>query len=171
MNEHQKIMIGSKWRFEHWRGDRLIAERIQENLVPNELIDHFLDVVFSGGGQITTWYIALFSNDHAPAAGDTYALPAFTEATGYDEAARPAWSEGGVSAQTISNESSKASFTMDGTDPTLYGGALVSVATKGDTAGGGILGPVAQFSQPMTGIADDDVIKVFATITGSDADA
>ena len=97
--------------------------------------------------------------------------PAFTEATGYDEAARPAWSEGGVFAQTISNESSKASFTMDGTAPTLYGGALVSVATKGDTAGGGILGPVAQFSQPMTGIAEDDVIKVFATITGSDADA
>ena len=56
MNEHQKIMIGSKWRFEHWRGDRLIAERVQENLVPNEFIDHLLDVVLSGGGQVTDTY-------------------------------------------------------------------------------------------------------------------
>ena len=171
-NEHQKIMIGSKWYLEHWRDGRLIAKRSEENLVPDEFINHFLDVVLSEGNQIAPWYIAIFSDNHTPAASDTYASPGFSENTGYNETSRPAWSEAGVTAKTISNESSKASFTMDGTNPIIYGGALVSVATKGDTAGGGILGPVALLSQgPLTGIANSDVIKIYATITGHDAEA
>ena len=166
---NQKIMISSQWIIEHWRDDELLAKRIEENLCPDEFINHVLDVALSGGATITNWYLALFSNNHSPAAGNTYAVPGFTEATGYDETTRPQWNEAGVSSKTISNSANKATFTMDGTDGTIYGSALVSLDTKGDTAGGGILGPVAQFSGgAITGIVDDDVLKVYMTITGSD---
>jgi hypothetical protein len=166
---HQKIEIGSIWTIEHWRGLQLLAKRVEENLCPDEFIEHVLDVALSGGSQVSTWYMALFSNNHTPAAGNTYATPGYTEADGYDETERPAWSEGGVSSKTITNSSNKATFTMDGTDSTIYGASLVSVDTKGDTVGGGILGPLAQFTGgAITGIVDDDVLKVYMTVTGSD---
>jgi len=167
--KRQKIVIGSVWTVEHWRGDNLLAKRIEENLCPDEFINHVLDVALSGGSQISTWYMLLFSDNHTPAAGDTYATPGFTEADGYDEAVRPTWNEGGVSAKSITNSSNKATFTMDGTDGTVYGTGLVSVSTKNDTVGGGVLGPVAQFTGgAITGIVDDDVLKVYMTVTGSD---
>ena len=166
----QKMKICSVWTVEHWRAGELLAKRIEENLVPDEFINHVLDIALSGGTQITTWYLALFSDDHTPAASDTYATPGFTEADGYDETTRPQWSEAGVSSKSITNSASKATFTMDGTDTTIYGAALVSDNTKNDqAASGAVLGPVAQFSGgAITGIADDDVIKVYMTITGSD---
>ncbi|WP_319406184.1 hypothetical protein [uncultured Desulfosarcina sp.] len=168
-NSHQKIRFSSKWRVEHWRGNKLLAERIEDNLVPNECIDHLLDVGFSGGPQTSQWYLALFTDDHTPAATDTYAVPGFTETIEYDEPTRPAYSDGGVSGQSLSNAAAKATFTMTGVDPTLFGAAMMSLNTKGDVAGGGVLGPIAQFSQgSITGISDDDVIKVYIAISGSD---
>ena len=102
--KNQKIMISSLWEIEHWRDDKLLAKRIEENLCPDEFINHVLDIALSNGSQITNWYLALFSNNHSPAAGDTYATPGFTEATGYDETTRPQWNEAGVSAKSISNK-------------------------------------------------------------------
>lgn len=165
----QKIQIGSNWTIEHWRDKTLLKKIEVENLCPDEFIDHVLDVALSSGTQEAAWYLALFSNNHSPSATDTYAVPGYTEATGYDETTRPVWSEQGVSSKSISNVSNKATFTMDGTNDTIYGASLVSVSTKGDIAGGGILGPVAQFTGgAITGIVDDDVLKVYMTITGSD---
>lgn len=169
-SSHQKVQIGSVWVVEHWRRGDLLAKRVVENLCPDQFINHVLDVALSGGSQVTTWYLALFSNNHTPAAGNTYAVPGFTEAEGYDETTRPVWNEAGVSAKSITNSANKATFTMDGTDGTIYGSALVSDNTKGDqAASGAILGPVAQFTGgAITGIVDDDVLKVYMTVTGSD---
>lgn len=167
---HQKIVIGSKWTVEHWRGDVLLAERVEENICPDAFINYVMDVALSGGTQKSSWYIALFSDNYTPLAANTYAVPGFTESDGYDEATRPAWSEAGVSAKTITNSASKATFTMDGTDAAIYGAALVSDNTIDDqAASGAVLGPVAQFSGgAITGIVDDDVLKIYITITGSD---
>ncbi len=165
----QKMVVSSVWGFERWRHGILLSKQTVENLVPDQVINHLLDVVFSNGTQIANWYLALFSNDHTPLATHTYASPGYTENTGYDEATRPAWSEGGVSMKSITNSANKASFTMDGTNPNIYGASLVSDNTKGDTAASGaILGPVAQISTPLTGIMDDEVIKVYCTINGAD---
>ena len=165
----QKLQIASRWHVEHWRGDALLTERDEDNLVPDEFINNALDVILSGGSQVANWYLALFSDDHTPAPADTYAVPGYTEATGYDEATRPQWMEGGVSGKQITNMASKATFTMDGTNGTIYGCSFVSVDTKGDVAGGGVLGPVTQFTGgPIIGIIDDDVIKIYMTIAGSD---
>jgi len=169
-NKHQKITISSQWHVEHWRGDDMISERVEENICPNAYIDHVLDVVHSGGTAVATWYVALFSDNHTPAAGDTYATPGYTEATSYDEATRPVWTEAGVSSQSITNSASKANFTMNGNDASIYGAALVSSPTPGNTAAtGNVLGPVSQFSGgAISGISDDDVLKIYITISGSD---
>jgi hypothetical protein len=172
MKSSQKIRIGSVWTIEHWRDGRKLSERIDENLCPDEYIDYFLGASMAGVAPVTSWYILLFSDNHTPAVGDTYAIPGFTEAVGYDEATRPVWDDAGVSAKSMTNTASKASFTMDGTDATIYGAALVSDSTKGDqAASGAVLGPVAIFSEgAITGIIDNDVLKVVATLTGYDVE-
>jgi len=164
----QKLSIGSIWTMEHWRKNHLLNKLVTENVVTDEFINHNLDAVLSGGTQITSWYVCIFSDNYTPVATDTYASPGYTEATGYDETSRPQWLDGGVSNKSITNESNKATFTMDGTNTDIYGCSLVSVATKGDTAGGGILGPSALFDSAITGILDDDIVKVYVTVTGSD---
>lgn len=168
-----KLKLGAIFNIEHWRGDKLLAERQEENLCPDAFINHVLDVALSGGTPITAWYVLIFNDNHTPAAGDTYATPGFTESTDYDESTRPAWTEAGVSSKVITNSASKATFTMAGTDTSIYGAALVgggsTPSTKDDQAGGGTLGPEAQFTGgAVTGIVDDDVLKVYITITGSD---
>lgn len=168
-----KINLGAIFHLEHWRGDQLLAERHDENLCPDEFINYMLDAGLSGGTPITSWYVLIF-NDNFTADGDeTYATPGFTESTAYDESTRPAWTEAGVSSKSITNSASKATFTMTGTDTSIYGAALVgggsTPSTKDDQAGGGTIGPVAQFTGgAVTGIVDDDVLKVYVTITGSD---
>lgn len=166
----QKIQISSVWHIEHWRGNKKLAERIEENICPDEFINYVLDAALSGGTPVTSWYIAIFSNDYTPIAGNTYAVPGFSEGSGYDETTRPAWSEAGVSAKSITNSASKATFTMDGTNTSIYGAALVSNSIKNDqAASGAVLGPSAQFSAgALTGILDDDILKIYVTITGSD---
>lgn len=168
-----KINMGAIFHLEHWRGNKLLAERHEENLCPDEFINYMLDAGLSGGTPITSWYVLLFNDNHTPAAADTYATPGFTESTEYDESTRPAWTEAGVSSKSITNSASKATFTMTGTDTSIYGAALVgggsTPSTKDDQAGGGTLGPEAQFTGgAVTGIVDDDVLKVYITITGSD---
>jgi hypothetical protein len=170
VKKRQKVEIASKWTVEHWRDGKLLATRVEDNICPDEFIDYVLDVSLSDGTKISTWYLALFSDDHTPAAGDTYATPGYTEADGYGESVRQTWSEAGVSSKSITNSASKATFTMDGTDTTIYGTSLVSLSTKNDVAGGGVLGPVSQFTAgAITDIANGDVLKIYMTVTGSDA--
>lgn len=140
-------------------------------LIPNEELDHVLDVEFSAGTQITTWYVALMDIDHTPADSDTYANSMGTanyESTDYSESARPTWQDGGVSSQSITNSSNKASFTMAGNDTSIYGAMLVSVSTKGDS-GTGILGVIGKFDAAKTGIQANDVLNVTITITADQA--
>lgn len=175
---HGKLNLGAIFHMEHWRGNRLLAERHEENLCPDEFINYMLDVGLSDATQLTDWYVLIFNDNHTPGASDTYGTPGFTESTAYDETTRPAWTEAGVSSKVITNSASKATFTMTGVDTSIYGAAIVGgvhatdgdIDTKGNTAASpGVLGPEAQFTGgAVTGIVDDDVLKVYVTITGSD---
>lgn len=173
-----KLNLGAIFHLEHWRKGKMIGEHHAENLCPDEFINYMLDVGLSDATQLTDWYVLIFNDNHTPAAGNTYGTPGFTESTDYDETTRPAWVEAGVSSKIITNSASKATFTMAGTDTSIYGAAIVGgihatdgdIDTKGDSAASpGILGPEAQFTGgAVTGIVDDDVLKVYVTITGSD---
>src|SRR5690554_3891912 len=78
------------------RAGRVKWRETVDNLITNEGKDHVLDVVLSGGSQITTWYIGLTDGTPTAAAADTAASHAgWTEVDDYDEATRPAFVDGG----------------------------------------------------------------------------
>jgi len=167
----EKLKIGSLWEVEHWRRSSFRAGAwsadvtVDHNLVTNEGLDALLDIMFHGTSQIGTWYIALFNDDHTVAAGDTYATPGYTESSNYDEANRPAFTEATAASQSMTNSANKATFTMS-TSETIYGAALVSDNTKGDTAATATLFGAAQFAASKA-VEDDDTLKITVTITVS----
>lgn len=165
-----RAKIGSVWEWEQWRGDDLVDRWSEGNLCTDEGLNHLLDVAFSGATPITAWYMAVFNDNHTPAAGDTYATPGFTEATCYS-GDRAAWQEGGVSSKSITNSANKASLTFTSA-ATIYGAALVGggtdADTKGDAAGGGTLFNISQFTSGAKSMASSDVLKVTVTITAQD---
>lgn len=165
-----RFLVKSKWEWEHVRAGKIIDKWTDENIVTNEGLDALLDIMFHGSTQITTWYVLIFEDDHTPAAGNTYAVPGFTESTAYDEANRPAFVEAAASGQSMTNSANKATFTIDATK-TIYGTALVGggtdADTKDDAAGGGTLYASVAFGSSKA-VVDDDELKVTITLTASD---
>lgn len=143
-----------------------------ENIVTNEGLDHALDVILSGGTQISAWYVALVKTNTSPAAGMTYATPTYTEIAGSDvtETLRQAWTDGGVSSQSVDNSGSPAQYTANGSF-TAYGAGLVgggtAATTIANTAGGGTLWAMALFGSSKSMVATD-TIDITYTHTSAD---
>lgn len=135
------------------------------NLITNAGLDYLLDAALSGGTPITSWYLGL-KNTGSGAAGDTAASHAgWTENQNYDEAARQAWTEGGVSSQSIDNVGNEAVFTISTNGQTIAGIFLISDNTKGGSTG--TLFSVTDFSSAKS--ADDgDTITVTYTVSAAD---
>ena len=139
-----------------------------ENLVTNAGLNYLLDVALSGATQVTSWYVGLTDGTPTAAAGDTMASHAgWTEVTAYDEATRVAWTDGGVSNQSVSNSGSAAEFTISTNSTTVGGAFLVSNSTKGGTTG--TLYAVGAFSAGDKQLDDSDVLTVTATFTAAAA--
>jgi hypothetical protein len=170
-SEVSKALFTSKWNWEQWRDGELIDKWAESNICTTEGLNNLLDVHFSKGTQITQWFIGIYKTDTTPAIGQTYAVPLFTESTNYSEATRPVWQEGGVTAKSLDNSANKASFTMS-TTQTVYGAALfgagTAATTKGDTAGGGVIYNVSDFSGGSKSVISDDVLKVTITLQVTD---
>ena len=168
----EDVLFTSKWEWEHWRKGELLDRWTEKNICTNEGLEHALGVAFSGVTQVTDWHIGIYNTNTTPASNMTYGTPVFTESTNYSEATRPVWTEAGVSSKSITNSASKASFTM-ATSETIYGAALIgggsAATTKGDSAGGGVLYNVSDFSGGSKSVASDDVLKVTVTLTIADA--
>ena len=137
------------------------------NIITNEGLDHILNDVLHAGTQFTTWYCALFEDDHTPAAGDTYAIPGYTECEAYDEATRQEYEEAAASSQVITNSANRAVFTMSATK-TVYGASIVSFATKGDAAeSGAVLLALGSFANEKV-VDDNDVLELAYTLSAAD---
>lgn len=164
----EKALLSSNWEWEHWRDGKLIDEWVENNICTDEGLNSILDVYFSVGTQITDWYVVIYNTDTTPVVGMTYASPQFTETTHYSEANRPAWQEGGPVSKVITNSANKASFTMS-TAETVYGAGIVGGGSagdiKGDSAGGGVLYNVSEFSAGSKTVASDDILKVTIAFT------
>ena len=167
----EKALIGSLWNWEQWRDGALVDSWVERNLCVNEGLNYLLGAGFAGVTAIATWYVAIYDNNHTPASNNTYATPGFTEATNYTEATRPTWTDAGVSAKSITNSASKASFTFSSA-ATIYGAALVgggtAATTKGNTAGGGKLFNISAFSSGAKTMASSDVLKVTVALSVQD---
>lgn len=137
-----------------------------ENLVTNEGLNHLLDVTLSGATQDTTWFVGLISATPTIAAGNTLASHAgWTEVTAYDEANRVAWTDGGVSSQSVSNSGSPAVFTISA-DSTDVGGAFLAGVNTGTS---GVLYAAGAFTAGNKSLDDNDTLTVTATFTAAAA--
>lgn len=142
------------------------------NIVTNEGLNSILDVGLSGGTQITAWKVALVKSNTSAAAGMTYATPVYTEIAGsdVDEASRQAWTDGGVSSQSVDNVGNEAVYTAAGSF-TGYGAAIVGggsgAATIADAAGGGTLYSYSLFSASKA-LTASDTITITYTLTSAD---
>lgn len=174
--EEQKMKFGTKWSWEHWRDGKLIDQWIDHNICTDEGITYALDAAFSGGTQITTWYVIIFEDDITPVAGDTYAAPSFTESIVYTGATpsgafRQQWQEAGVSAKSLTNSANRATLDMTA-NKTIYGYGIVgggsAASTLGDIAGGGTLYCAGRFITGSKDVENGDTLKVTVTLTGAD---
>ena len=154
---------------EHRRRDesgeyRTIHKQVGHNLVTTEGMAHILDVIFNGATLASsTWYIGLIGDNTTPVVGDTYAAPAFAEAAGYDEATRVAYVEAAAAGTTTvvtTNSASKATFTLDGTDATIYGAFVCSNSTKDDTVAASAVLMAAKLFSSSRPVVDDDQLLI-----------
>lgn len=142
---------------------RVKWEEVIENLVVNAGLDYLLDTGLSGGTPITVWYLGLTDGTPTVAATDTMAAHAgWAEVTGYNEAARPTWVDGGVSGQSVDNSGSPATFTASGSI-TVGGAFLTSVSTKGGATG--TLYAAGAFTGGDRSLNASETIDVTATFT------
>lgn len=156
-NQDNKMKVAGYFSYEHVRDGEVIDTWQEPNLVVDEGLNYALDVAFSGGSASTNWYIGIFKNNYTPLAANVAATfpgagVANEATTEYSEATRPAWTEAGVSAKTITNSASPAVFTFTGT-VSIYGAFLVSTNTKGGTTG--ILAAASKFASVRNMLSTD----------------
>lgn len=136
------------------------------NLVVNLGLNELLSVTLGGQTADTTWFVGLTDGTPTAAAADTMASHGgWVEVTNYDEVNRPAWvanASGVASAQSLSNSSSPAAFTISAT-VTIGGSFLVDVNTGNGT--GNSLYSVGAFTAGDKLLNDNDTLSVTATFT------
>jgi len=137
-----------------------------ENIITDEALNHLLNVALHDTAKEATWYCAIFSNDYTPDGSETYAVPIYTEWEAYDEVTRPEFDNAASTAKSTTNSANKAVFTSNGS-ATLYGASILSVNTKGDVAGGGVLFCAGVFDTAQP-VIDTNVVSLTYTITSSD---
>lgn len=137
------------------------------NLVVNEGLDHVLDVVLSGGTQDTSWFLGLLASSPSPGATWTATEIASNDFVDYDEATLQAFTDGGVSGQSLDNSASPAVFTVDTNSSTIGGAFLIGTNAKATPSG--TLYSAAAFSGGNKSADDDDTLTVTATFTAAAA--
>lgn len=136
------------------------------NLIVNEGLDHFLDVVLSAATQDTTWFVGLTQGTPTFAAGDDLSTHGgWVEDTNYDEANRQAFTDGGVSSQSLDNSGSPAVFTCSA-DSTTWGGGFLAGVNSGTA---GLLLGGSAFDGGDKAVDDGDTLDVTITYTASDS--
>lgn len=158
-----QIQIKGEYTFKAYNADGSLKwEDKFENLVVNNGLDHILDIVLKLNTQATAWYVGLKAAGSV-VAGDTMASHGgWTEITAYDEANRPQWVGGALSAQSVDNSGSPAAFTIDTNGTTIAGAFLVSTNNKGGSSG--TLFSAGDFASAKT-LDDNEVLEVTVKYT------
>ena len=153
VSDLQRLVRNKKYEFDdqcgllisgaHVRGDLEVFAPdgkgwlAEHNLWTIEGKNHALDVILHGGTAVGTWYVAPFSGNVTVV--DTWTAATFTaaatEVTAYSESTRVAYVETAASSGSVNNTASPAVFTASTDAVSIYGGGLLSVATKSATTG------------------------------------
>lgn len=173
----QRVSIGGVFGSEVWRNGECIApyEENHNKIVDEALNKVFLDAIFGQNSEVPVypWFVSVYTANAAPA--NTWDYENYpTNATEITAAhitgtARPSFTVNAPStAQSISNSNAKATFTMDtGQSATVYGAAILSVATLGETSNAaGRLLAASLFTTARALSAGDDLLVTY-TINAS----
>jgi hypothetical protein len=162
-----KIALGFTYTVEHLRDGAVIGTEPVCNLIPEEGLNHAIGVLLLSEIQQAGWYLALYEGDYTPTdsvtAGTVVTLA--TECTAYDETARPAGVWSAVDAGFVTNEASRAVFTMNATK-SIYGGFLISSSVKG--SGIGVLLSIVRFPT-VKEVEAGDILRLRAELTNVSA--
>jgi hypothetical protein len=117
-------------------GERRLVE-IAPNLMPAASRTYQIKAALAGFAQISTWYIAPFSNAVDPTSALTAANfhATLAEFTNYDEVTRIEWDQDAEASQSIANAATLATITCSAGGGTINGIAVLSVSTKSSGAG------------------------------------
>ena len=140
--------VGIAGFYTHWVAGYESEVMTDKNLIPDEGLNHMLNVVLKGpsgdGTQITSWYLALHSGSGTPTAALTAAnynstLNEITSSSeGYTEATRVLWVGDAVDTVNteVINDTSPATFTIaTASSLNVNGAAMLSASAKGATSG------------------------------------
>lgn len=156
-----KQKSGFVYVVDHFRNGQLLTggEPVC-NLMPEEGLNHALDVLLKNATQQVGWYIGLYEGDYVPIDSVTAGtvVAAATECTAYDETARPAWVGGTIDAGFVTNVDNRAVFTMNDTK-TVYGAFMISSSIK--SSGVGVLISIVRFPT-VKEVEDGDILRVRA---------
>ena len=160
-----RLKLGGTFYCKQYNADGVLVDEWEaKNVVTDEGVNYALDAALSGGTPITTWYVGL-KNTGSEAIGDTATgigtTTAWTENTTYT-GNRPGWTEAGVSAKSITNSASPASFAITGTT-TVFGAFIIST----NTGASGTLFAVADFASSKS-LNNGDTLEVTYAISGAD---
>lgn len=157
----------------HFREDKLIYQNEEShNLLVDQGLNHFLNVVMGVDAKITTWYVGIFVNNVTPAAADTPGAQlgaAGTYGEGQDAdydlplTNKPEYIDVPATAKVMTNGASPASFTIAAT-LTIFGAFISSVSAK--TATTGTLLAAKQFDASRA-VIDNDILTVQYDITAA----
>lgn len=174
----QEIMRGNMGltgivTLKHFRKDKLIYQNEEShNLLVDQGLNHFLNVVMGVDAKITTWYVGIFTNNVTPAAADTPGAQlgaAGTYGEGQDAdydlplTNKPEYIDAPAVAKVMSNSGTPASFTIAAT-LTIFGAFISSVSAK--TATTGTLLAAKQFDASRA-VIDNDILTVQYDITAA----
>lgn len=140
--------------------------QLTPNIFPTEGLNHLLDIVFGAGAQQTAWYLAPFSGNVTPGASLTAAtfVAVCTEFTGYSEGTREVFTEVAAVAGVVDNDASRAEYSITAASATIYGCALLSVATK--SSGSGVCASASRFAASRA-VVTGDTLQVKLTLSAT----
>ena len=167
-----RALVGGYFTVMVRRGGVIVDHERADNIVVDEGLNYILNSALAGNvgagqSQITTWYVGLLKN-YTPVAGSvmTNFGAVANEFVAYDELVRQTWTPNALStAQSLTNSTSRATFTVDTNSSTVYGAFLTSSSTKNGTTGTALAG--ALFSTAKN-LDDDDELLITYTFGAAD---
>lgn len=156
LKELEKCLFGGgkKWTEEY------------ENLVVNEGLNDILDVYLSGGTQDTTWFVGLLAASPTPLAAWTATEVGAADFVAYSESTLQAFTDGGVSSQSVSNSASPATFSINTNSSSIGGAYLIGTNAKATPAG--TVYSAGAFSGGNKAADSGDSLEVTCTFTSAD---
>ena len=158
------INLKSLYEVQCFRDGSLLWEESVYNLITTVGKNALLDRTFFSGLVTPTWYVGLVDTTSFSqfAATDTMSSHSgWIENDDYDEAARPAYTVVAASSGSMSNDASRALFSMNAIAD-IKGAFLTTVSTKNGTTG--ILYGEAAFGTSRN-VVSGDVLSIKITLT------